>query len=128
MRLHSSCWRGSIRLTLLACVFGALPCSSRGATPTQISDVIAKGVKYLYSIEKSGNWEPAPSDPLNLNSNGGYSEASHYGGYTAICTYALLAAGEDPKEKPQLQAAIKWLMKAELHGTYAVALRRRSGC
>jgi hypothetical protein len=123
MRSRSSCRSCPVALIFLVCLSGGLRSTVRAATTVQINDAIAAGVKYLYSIEKGGNWEPASNDPLQLDSNGGYSDASHYGGYTAICTYALLAAGEDPKEKPQLQAAIKWLMKADLHGTYAVALR-----
>jgi hypothetical protein len=107
---------------VLICL-GAAARPAPAATPAQINDAIAKAIAYLYSTEKSGNWEPAPADPLTLDSNGGYTEAAQYGGRTAICTYALLAAGEDPRVKPQLQAAINWLMKADLHGTYAVALR-----
>ena len=99
------------------------PRSASAATPQQINDAVASGIKYLYSIEKDGNWEEGPRDPGGLDSNGGFSPASRYGGLTAIATYALLAVGEKTKDNPKLQAAVKWLTKTELHGTYAVALR-----
>jgi hypothetical protein len=110
-----------IVVSFLLCIVPARLCPA--ATATQVDAAIKKAVAYLYSIEHTDNWEIAKADPHGLASDGGYAEASHYGGYTAIATYALLAAGEDPKDNPKLDAAIKWLLKADLHGTYAVALR-----
>ena len=46
----------------------------------------------------------------------------HYGGKTALCAYALLAAGVN-REQESLKRALKWLTQAELRGTYAVAMR-----
>lgn len=79
--------------------------------------------RYSAPTEKDDNWEPLPPNPRGFDPAGGGLGASQYGGRTAICTYGLLAAGEKPKEKPKLAAAIKSLMKADLHGTYAVGLR-----
>ena len=120
MQLVCSPWIARVSLILVVC-FGLAP--ARGATPQQINDAVTRGVKYLYATEKEGNWETGHAEPTALSPNGSFAEASRYGGYTAIATYALLAAGEKTKENPKLQAAVKWLMKTELHGTYAVALR-----
>src|SRR5262249_39387835 len=49
--------------------------------------------------------------------------AGQWGGMTAMATYALLCAGEDPKTNPQLAAAIAWQKKADVTGTYALAFR-----
>jgi hypothetical protein len=122
--MQLQCSRGVAHI--LAVVCAALAWSApqaRAATPQQINDAIARGVKFLYGTQQVDNWEAGPPDAQGLTANGGFSEASAYGGRTAICTYALLAAGEKPKESPKLAAAIKWLMKADLRGTYAVALR-----
>jgi len=97
---------------------------ARGATPQQINEAIVKGVKFLYAAEKGDNWEVGGApDKKGLSDKGEFSEAAQYGGRSAMATYTLLAAGEKPKESPKLAAAIKWLMKADMRGTYAVALR-----
>ncbi|MDY6913074.1 MAG: DUF4159 domain-containing protein [Planctomycetota bacterium] len=46
-----------------------------------------------------------------------------HGGKTALCLYALLSAGADQKSNPAADRALRWLMQAELDGTYAVAMR-----
>ena len=45
-----------------------------------------------------------------------------YGGRTALCVYALLTARKDHRD-PAIQRGLSWLSKANLHGTYAVAMR-----
>lgn len=45
-----------------------------------------------------------------------------HGGKTALCLYALLAASDD-HARPAVKRAVEWLTRAELTGTYAVALR-----
>ena len=122
MHLDLSPWMARVSLILLMFLGTGLR-PARAASPQQINEAVARGVKYLYSVEKEGNWEMGRADPTTLSTSGGFSPASRYGGYTAIATYALLAAGEKTKDNPKLQAAVKWLMKADLHGTYAVALR-----
>jgi hypothetical protein len=97
--------------------------TSNAASSQQVNAAIQKAVAYLYSTQQDGNWDGPAPDFGTLQINGWYSHAASYGGYTAIATYALLAAGESPQKNPNLAAAIKWLMNADLHGTYAVALR-----
>ncbi|HEY8668565.1 MAG TPA: DUF4159 domain-containing protein [Tepidisphaeraceae bacterium] len=85
------------------------------ATPEQVDAAIKKGVDYLYSRQdKDGTWESSDQ----------WSKPPYFqeGGITALATYALLAAGESPQDE-RLQKAIDWLLAAEMHGTYAVALR-----
>jgi hypothetical protein len=96
---------------------------SNAASSHDVNAAIQKAVAYLYSIQQKDNWDGPAPDFGTLQTNGSYSPAAAYGGYTAIATYALLAAGESPQKNPHLAAAIKWLMNADLHGTYAVALR-----
>jgi hypothetical protein len=84
----------------------------------QVDEAIKKAVAYIYSQQKGDNWdEPTPqSDPKK--------HPDQWGGWTAIATYALLAAGEKPAANPKLQAAVEWLKKNDkITGTYAVGLR-----
>lgn len=85
-----------------------------GVSPDRIDAAVAAARTYLASrLGDDGRCEGEyPSD-----------HAKHlHGGKTAICVYALLAAGGDPEDKP-LSDALVWLRAAELNGTYAVALR-----
>ena len=76
---------------------------------------------HLLSIQKpDGSWENGPKP--KGKSNGGNDEVSKWGGETAICTYALLAAGQSVQSAP-MKKAIEWLENNDLHGTYAVGLR-----
>ena len=45
-----------------------------------------------------------------------------FGGKTALCLYALLTAGDD-HARPAIRRGMEWLTRADLTGTYAVALR-----
>ena len=44
------------------------------------------------------------------------------GGYTAVSTYALLAAGESPND-PRIKSAVTFLKHCDMVGVYAVAMR-----
>jgi hypothetical protein len=89
-----------------------------GATPAQVDAAIAKGVTYLQSVEKDGNWEaaPAPAGAM-LDPNGG-----QWGGTTAIATYALLCAGER-ESGASVSAAVRFLKAHKAQGVYASASR-----
>jgi len=97
----------------IALICAAATAPARAATPEQVDEAIKKAIAYLYAAQlKDGTWEP-----------GGVAANNHvYGGYTAIATYALLAAGESPQDQ-RLKPAIDWLLQAQMNGTYAVAQR-----
>ena len=119
------------RIRLLALVLTAAglcaalaPAPARAASPQQVRDAIKRGVEFLYRQQQPNGkqWEnedkPAPiTDANRYTVNGG-----QWGGRTALCTYALLASGEDPRD-PRLSKAIAWLRKADLVGNYALGIR-----
>jgi hypothetical protein len=82
--------------------------------PHQVDTAVEKAVAFLKSQQKpDGSWEAGPKP----------KPVTHvWGGETAIITYALLAAGENPQD-PAIKKAIEWLEGEDLHGTYAVGLR-----
>ena len=103
-----------------AALVGVAPAPARAATPAQVNESIKKAVEYLYKIQKDGNWEVSPKgDP-----NGFVAGVTgvQWGGPTAMATYALLAAGERPTD-PRVMKGLEFLIKADMIGTYAVALR-----
>lgn len=89
------------------------------ATAQQVEEAIKRGKAWLYSQQKDGNWEavPKPANDQHSDPNG-----LQWGGYSAIATYALLAAGES-RNDPRMAKAIAFLKQADLKGTYAVGLR-----
>ena len=108
-----------IRFFVLVAVALAPAPAARAASPKEVNDAIAKGVKYLYDVQQDGHWElvPAPTGDGHADVRG-----RQWGGLTAMATYALLAAGENPQD-PRLAKAIDWLLEKEITGTYAVGLR-----
>jgi hypothetical protein len=107
-----------------ACAVGmlialVLPAPVGAATPGEVNDAVDKAVKYLYDVQQNGNWEisAAPQGDDNASVTG-----RQWGGLTAMATYALLAAGENPQD-PRVAKALNWLLDNELSGTYAVGLR-----
>ncbi len=78
----------------------------------RVDDAVSAAVRYLVAqIGPDGRCK------------GEYDEQSnHYGGKTALCAYALLAAGVD-EDQESLKNALGWLLQAKLRGTYAVAMR-----
>jgi hypothetical protein len=109
-------------LLILCCAalaFAAAPARAANVSNAKIAATIDKAKAYLYARQKGGNWEVAPTSAYpNDNAHGG----GQWGGLTALATYALLAAGESP-QNPKLAEAIDFLKKAEIRGTYALALR-----
>jgi hypothetical protein len=92
----------------------------QAATPEQVDHALAKAKSFLYSQMKNGNWETVQKrDPKGERWQ---VAGGQWGGLTSICVYALLAAGEDPQD-PKLAPSIAWLKKAEIIGTYALAMR-----
>jgi len=80
-----------------------------------VEEGIQRGIAFLWSQWSNGHWrEPNPNAQGILPVN--------YGGRTALCAYALLAAGVKPQE-PRMKQTLEWLAKVPMKGTYARALR-----
>jgi len=94
---------------------------ARAATPQQVEATLAKAKEYLYKHQnKDGNWEELPrrdtsAPPYDV-------KGGQWGGQTAIATYALMAAGDDPQNE-HVKPAIAWLKTAPLVGLYALGMR-----
>src|SRR5205814_1217846 len=109
----------SLRIPLrlfLAIVIVAVPehlrAETKHATPEAIDQAIKKGVDYLYSKQKKGNWEFAEKrDPTTKPYD--YNTGGQWGGKSGLVTYALLAADQSPQDERILQA-VNWLRHAEL--------------
>src|SRR5882724_11068503 len=95
---------------------------SAAATPQQIDHAISRGVAFLYSKQHDGNWEVVASPQSGPGIFAGDVKGSQWGGISAICTFALLAAGESAQD-PRLAKSIEWLRTADIQGTYAVGMR-----
>lgn len=104
-------------------IIAAFAAPARAALdPDRIDSAIAKAKAFIYQNQLiDGRWE---KDPFRIgeDDNWGKMQGSTYGGYTALCTYALLAAGESPNDK-RIKAAVNFLKHVELIGVYAIAMR-----
>jgi hypothetical protein len=89
--------------------------STRAAQPQEIDTSIQKAADYLYSKQRDGTWEGEGLDILSPT-------GMHHGGLTAIATYALLAAGEDPTN-PKLAKAIEFLKELQTTDAYVLGMR-----
>jgi len=98
------------------------PCLARGATPERVDQAIEKGKKFLYSQQHpTGHWEKDPQRK-GTKHDWQHQQGDAYGGYTAIATYALLAAGESPQDK-RIAKAVTFLEDADVIGIYSLGLR-----
>jgi hypothetical protein len=61
-----------------------------------VNEAIDRGVKYLYDVQQGSNWElvQAPTSDDKASVRG-----KQWGGLTAMATYALLAAGQNPQDE-----------------------------
>ena len=89
------------------------------ATPEQVDEAIKKAVNYIYSQQSGGNWEMVSKrekdDPASV-------EGWQWGGLSSLATCALLYARESPQD-PRIKEAMDWLLKADIHGIYALGFR-----
>ena len=116
--------RRCLAATVVLCLFfsssSLIVPAHAAVTPQQVDASVKKSVEWLYTRQKDNNWEAGPSpDP---SAKLWQAAGGQWGGTTALVTYALLAAGESPQNE-KLAPAIEWLKKANLTGTYALALR-----
>jgi hypothetical protein len=122
---------------LLCCV---VPVGLAGAaTPAEIENAIRKGREYLLSKQQvietkpgvtvpAGRWEPDDKrDQKASHGDWKKMQGPEWGGYSAIATYALLASSQDVRydlaNEPKIKAAVAFLKRADITGTYAVGLR-----
>ncbi len=100
--------------------------SAGAATPEQVDAAIEKAKAYLYTQQKNDTWETrptAPSDAEKKKSGFAYkTDGGQYGGLTALATYALVAGGDSPQD-PRLTPAIKFLLRTEIKGVYALGMK-----
>jgi hypothetical protein len=116
--LSSACTKASARRTLfsLALIVAAIGATSaRAARPQEIDASIQRAVNYLYSVQQDGTWEALGQGDLA-------PEGMHHGGLTAIATYALLAAGENPTD-PRLAKALLFLRSLQTQSVYVLGMR-----
>jgi hypothetical protein len=92
------------------------------ATPEEINRAIDKGVAYIYAQQKAGGHWESSDKRVGLAHDSDNQQGDCFGGFTALSTYALLAAGESPQDK-RLVAAINFLKHADVAGIYSLGLR-----
>ena len=114
---HRPNWLLPTVAALLAAV--SLPRDARAASTKEVNDAIDKAVKYLYDVQQGDNWELVQSPTGDERPS---VRGKQWGGLTAMATYALLAAGQNPQDE-RVARAVTWLLENELNGTYAVGLR-----
>lgn len=85
-----------------------------------IAGAIDQARSYLWSQwdPQEGHW-PEGGDP---SAREGEGEFVNYGGRTALCAYALLAAGENHQEA-RMKRTLGWLREQNLTGNYVLSLR-----
>lgn len=110
--------------TVATCsILPALPGAAvQAATPQQIDEAISRGVAYIYTQQKpGGHWE---IDDRRIGDAHEWEtmQGDSFGGFSALCTYALLAGGESPQDK-RVAAAIDFLKRADVVGIYSLGLR-----
>src|SRR5437762_14137610 len=93
-----------------------------GANPRQVDQAISRGISFLYSKQHDGNWEVVAKPQSGPGIFAGDVKGSQWGGISALCTFALLAAGESA-HAPRIAKAIEWLRTADLRATSAVGAR-----
>ena len=127
MRLH---FRRLSPLPLVTALLALTPCltlvtarvSRAAATPEEVKKAIEKGQAYLISKQlPAGRWETADKRD-GMKHDWGNMQGDAWGGYTALCTYALLASGEKPQDA-KIAAAIEFLKKADIIGIYSIGMR-----
>lgn len=97
---------------LLLTVLGVVR-QAGAVTEAQRLDAITRIQQYLLSQQDpdTGSWEKR------------FGQGSrHYGGETALITYALLQSGMSVQE-PRVRAAVDFLKSIPMNGTYAVSIR-----
>lgn len=88
-----------------------------------IDDAISRGKQWIYSQQHAGgHWEKEGAREGSDHADYARMQGDTFGGYTALATYALLAAGESPND-PRIKAAVEFLKSCDMVGMYALAMR-----
>jgi hypothetical protein len=95
---------------------------AHAATPAEIQVAADKAKAFLYSKQlPGGHWE-TDAARVGVKHDHQQMQGDTFGGFTALATYALLAAGENPGD-PHMHDAIHFLEDADIIGIYALGLR-----
>jgi len=84
-----------------------------------VARAVEQGKAFLWSKWADGHWKETYG---RRGSRQDGASGCNYGGVTALCAYALLAAGESPQEA-RMAKTLEWLSKAPMHGVYARGFR-----
>jgi len=106
-----------IAATIAASCGSAIAQSSSSVSDQAVQKAMDKSIAYLWSRWNEKTCWDSPPDPKASD-----RQKLNYGGYTALATYALLAAGVDPKEE-RMARSIKRLLELPAEGTYVLSLR-----
>jgi len=105
-------------LLMLGTAIGPRVAAAQPVTDAEVRQAIRRGIDFLYDQQEPwGHWDDQ-QPPANPDHQG-----KQWGGWTALATYALLAAGEDWQQNPKLLEPLKFLAEIDIDGTYAVGLR-----
>src|SRR5262245_59256442 len=106
-----------LTISLLFLTTQPLQGSQQQPSPERVREAIRKGVSFLKSTQRDGNWEHMSSG-LALQ---------YRGGVTALALWALLEAGVDPDEDC-IRQGLDYLKNVDLSKTYVVALQTMVYC
>jgi hypothetical protein len=91
-------------------------------TASALEDSVRRAVAYLLQAQApDGGWSTSPMGPQAAPGQVAVI-SDQEGGRSALVTYALLSAGEDP-DSPHMQRAINFIRQHPLQATYHVAAR-----
>jgi hypothetical protein len=116
MRTAVTCWGLALALLFLA-LSPANGTQQPQPTPEKVREAIRKGVNYLKSTQRDGNWEHMSSGLA----------MQYRGGTTALALWALLEADVDP-EDDAIKQGLDYLRQVEPAKTYVVALQTMVFC
>jgi hypothetical protein len=123
-RVISPALTSALIATIVSILMAFPGTTARAATPEQIDGAIKKGVDFIYSQQQKtgGRWEKPEKRVGDEHNTWPEFQGDSYGGFSSLATYALLAAGETPKDK-RVADAVEFLKKTDIIGIYALGLR-----
>jgi len=108
-----------LAIVVMMSVLSAGEARAQNANDDWDDEAVARSIKqavaFLWSRWAGGSWGEGAA-------GAGGNAGANRGGKTALCAYALLAAGESP-EKDKMKQTLAWLAGIDMKGTYARAMR-----